>query len=166
MSDLQSKLGGGLNILQDSLQQGKQKLQTAQEISQYKKVLNDLSEARANLLLKLGEDTYRKIRSGELQDQTLGEYSQGIAEVDRKIFTSQKTLEQLNQASKEGTCSNCGNSITPDDKFCGSCGQKQETYSELTNQVNMVTCPTCEEQIPADANFCACCGSRLVLQGV
>jgi hypothetical protein len=29
MSDLQTRLGGGLNKIQDSLQQGKQKLQTA-----------------------------------------------------------------------------------------------------------------------------------------
>lgn len=163
MSDLQTKLGSGLNVLQDSLQQGKQKLQTAQEISQYKKLINDHSEARADLVLKLGEDAYRKIRSGELQDQKLREYFLEIAEIDRRIFNAQKTLEQLNQKSTAGTCSNCGNPITPEDKFCGSCGQKQELPAELNKQVNMGTCPTCEEQIPADANFCACCGSRLVL---
>lgn len=163
MSDLQTKLGGGLNMLQDSLQQGKQKLQVVQEISQFKKVINEHSENRASLLLKLGEDAYKKIRSGELQDSQLRDYFLEIAAIDHKIFNAQKTLEQLNQKSNAGSCTHCGSPITPDDKFCGSCGQKQEqtTASEQTTQ--MVACPTCEEQIPAEAKFCACCGSRMVL---
>ena len=163
MSDLQTKLGGGLNKLQDSLQQGKQKLQTVQEISQFKKEIQEFSELRSDLILKLGEDTYRKLRLGDLQDPQLHEYFHSIAELDRKIFNTQKSLESLDQKSSTTICTTCGASLSAEDKFCGSCGQKQEERTNLSDQTQLAVCPTCEEQIPADANFCACCGSRLAL---
>lgn len=163
MSDLQTKLGGGLNKLQDSLQQGKQKLQTAQEISQYKKEIQELLESRCDLILKLGEDTYRKIRANEIQDQQLREYLLDIAQLDVKVFKAEKALDLLIQKNASSTCSSCGTTLNGDDKFCGSCGQKQEERTALTNLAQMVICPTCEEQTPTDATFCSCCGSRLVL---
>ncbi|MFF2446494.1 zinc ribbon domain-containing protein [Neobacillus sp. NPDC058068] len=163
MSDLQTKLGGGLNMLQDSLQQGKQKLQVAQEISQYRKLVQENSERRADLLLKLGEDTYRRIRTGDVQDPQLREYVLKIAELDRGIFQTQKALEQLNRKSDTWACSNCGTQIGANDKFCGSCGQIQEPIAIGNDTEETAVCPTCEEQVPAQAKFCACCGSRMVL---
>ncbi len=163
MSDLQTRLGGGLNKIQDSLQQGKQKLQTAQEISQYKKEIQELSESRSDLLLKLGEDAYRKIRTGELQDNQLREYFLTIAELDRKIFRFQNALEDLSQKTATQTCSQCGAVIENGDKFCGSCGSPQEDKTVQSDPSQMAVCPACEEQIPATANFCPCCGSRQVL---
>jgi RNA polymerase subunit RPABC4/transcription elongation factor Spt4 len=163
MSDLQTRLGGGLNKIQDSLQQGKQKLQTAQEISQYKKEIQDLSESRGDLILRLGEDTYRKIRTGEILDNHLREYFLSIAELDRKIFKAQNALEILSQKSETQTCTHCGAIIENGDKFCGSCGQKQEEKNVLTDQTQLAICPACEEQIPTTAKFCPCCGSRQVL---
>lgn len=163
MSDLQTRLGGGLNIIQDSLQQGKQKLQTAQEISQYKKEIQDLSESRSDFILKLGEDAYRKIRTGELEDQQLREYLLDIGELDRKIFKAQHALELLNQKNETKTCSNCGAAIENGDKFCGSCGQKQEDQNVLNDQTQLTGCSVCEEQIPVSAKFCPCCGTRQVL---
>ncbi|WP_066067119.1 zinc ribbon domain-containing protein [Neobacillus soli] len=163
MSDLKTKLGGGLNILQDSVQQGKQKLQTAQEISQYRKLVQENSERRANLLLQLGEQTSQKIRTGELKDLQLRDYVLKIAELDRQIFQTQSALEQLNRKSDSWACSKCGSQIGVDDKFCGSCGQQQEPIATGNDTVETAVCPTCEEQVPAQGNFCACCGSRLVL---
>lgn len=165
MSDLQTKIGGGLNILQDSLQQGKQKLQTVQEISQLKKLIQENDEKRANLIFQLGEDTYRKIRSGELQDPQLRKYFLEIAEIDRNIFQGQASLEQIKQKADTRECSNCGASIGADDKFCGVCGQQQAEPLLLKDSSQLATCPTCEQSIPLQAKFCPCCGSRLSLLG-
>ncbi|WP_042354140.1 zinc ribbon domain-containing protein [Bacillus rubiinfantis] len=161
MSDLQAKLGGSLNKIQDSLQQGKQKFQAVQEMGQYKKEIQDISEARSSLILKLGEETYQKIRTGELQDVKLRDYVLEIAKLDSQIYRAQKALEELNQKGATKTCSNCGGTIDSSDKFCGFCGEKQETPAELNGQIELVSCPTCEEQIPANSSFCPCCGSRL-----
>ncbi|MGG1397300.1 zinc ribbon domain-containing protein [Bacillus salipaludis] len=161
MSDLQTKLGGSINKIQDSLQQGKQKLQTAQEISQLKRDIQEISEARSSLILKLGEDTYRRIRTGELQDPNLREYILDIAKLDSQIFKGQKALDVLNQKSQSQACSNCGGTIENGDKFCGHCGQKQEDPHDVNDQTQLLACPTCEEQIPANARFCPCCGSHL-----
>ncbi|MEH7305121.1 zinc ribbon domain-containing protein [Neobacillus drentensis] len=163
MSDLQTKLGGGLNLLQDSLQQGKQKLQTVQEVSQLKKLIQEHSEKRAELLLHLGEETYQRIRSGKLENPELGQFFVKIAELDQRIFQAQKGLEQINKKEHAWGCSNCGSPITANDKFCGSCGQRQEHLASSTESLDTIACSTCEEHVPAQASFCACCGSRLVL---
>jgi len=163
MSDLQTKLGGSLNKIQDSLQQGKQKLQTVQEMSQFKKEIQDFSETRGSLILKLGEDAYQKIRTGELQDQKLHEYVNEITKLDKQIYHAQKELENLIQKGTARACSNCGGTIDSNDKFCGFCGQKQEIPTTLNSQIELTVCPTCEEQIPVDVHFCQCCGSRSAL---
>ncbi|MCM3568997.1 zinc ribbon domain-containing protein [Neobacillus mesonae] len=163
MSDLQTKLGGGLNKIQDSFQQGKQKLQTVQEMSQFKKEIQDISESRSSLILRLGEEAYRKIRTGELQDSKLREFTADIAKLDSQIYQAQKALDSLNQKGATKTCSNCGGTIDREDKFCGFCGQKQETPASSNDQTELISCPACEEQIPANGSFCPCCGSRLAL---
>lgn len=163
MTDLQTKLGGGLNRIQNSLQQGKQKLKAAQEISQYKREIQEISESRGSLILKLGEDVYRKIRTGELQDSQLHEYFLKIAELDRKIYRAQKSLELISLNSETKTCPHCGATIERGDKFCGSCGRQQEEMLELNKQVERTACPNCEEQIPVNISFCPCCGSHLML---
>jgi predicted amidophosphoribosyltransferase len=86
-----------------------------------------------------------------------------IAELDRKVFKAQNALEILSQKSGVNTCTHCGATIENGDKFCGSCGQRQEDKNILNDQTQLATCPACEEQIPVAANFCPCCGSRLVL---
>lgn len=161
--DLKEKLGGGLNMLQDSVQQGKQKIQIAQEMSQYRKLIQERSEKRADMLLQLGEDTYQKVRSGEIQDQHLRDYTLKIVELDLQLFKAQEALEQLNRKSATSTCSNCGSEIGVNDKFCGSCGQSQTPVSARMESEDLAACPTCNEQVPMNANFCACCGSRLAL---
>ncbi|MEH7083023.1 zinc ribbon domain-containing protein [Neobacillus drentensis] len=163
MSDLQTKLGGGLNLLQDSLQQGKQKLQTVQEVSQFKKLIQEHAEKRAELLLHLGEVAYQKIRTGKLESPELGQFFLKIAELDQRIFQAQKALEQLNKKEHAWGCSNCGSQITANDKFCGSCGQRQEQLASGIESMETIVCSTCEEQVPSQASFCACCGSRLAV---
>lgn len=161
VSDLQSKLGGGLNLLQDSLQQGKQKLQTVQEVSQLKRLIQEHAEKRADLLLKLGEQTYQQIRTGQLEVPELSEFQLKIAEQDQRIFQAQKALEQLNKKASTSACANCGTALNENDKFCGSCGQRQEQAASSMDSIETVVCPTCQEHTPTQAAYCACCGSRL-----
>lgn len=163
MSDLQSKLGEGLNKIQGSLQHGKQKIQTVQEISGYKKVIQEKAEARANLLLRLGEETYKKIRSGEIKDDSLNEFLTNIASFDKDIYQAQKSIESLNLITESRSCKNCGTQVSNDDKFCGSCGQVQEMASVNMDQQEMVACPVCEEKIPSKSEFCVCCGVHVGL---
>ncbi|MDZ5472038.1 zinc ribbon domain-containing protein [Bacillus sp. 31A1R] len=161
MSDLQTKLGGGINKIQDSLQQGKQKLQIAQEISQYNKLISETAEKRAEVIFKLGETIYRKIRSGEIQDSDLHNIGKEVVEYDQTIYKAQVMLAQLKMKTEHNSsCSGCGTSLTSDDKFCGSCGQKVERV-EVTEVAEMAACPTCEEQVPVNGAFCSCCGNRL-----
>ncbi|MBM7703991.1 zinc ribbon domain-containing protein [Metabacillus iocasae] len=157
MNDLQTKLGGGLNKIQDSLQQGKQKIQVAQEVSQYKKIIQDAGMQRAEILLQIGENVYQKVRSGELQHAELLQDVQAISTLDRKIYQAQQSISQLTQASALGALCSCGAAITPADKFCGSCGSQVELQQTSIEETK--SCSTCEEQIAVTANFCTCCGA-------
>jgi hypothetical protein len=96
VSDLQTKLGDSLHLLQDSLKQGKQEPHTVQEASQFKRLIQETSERRAEMLLQLGEQTYQKIRTGNLENPELGQFFLQIAELDQRIFLAQKALEQIN----------------------------------------------------------------------
>jgi len=161
MSDLQSKLGGGLNKIQGSLQQGKLKIQTAQELNQYNKMIAEGLDERTEIILKIGEEVYKKLRSGDLQDESLGELAKDIVFLDQKIFQARKMVERANESSKEeNTCSNCQSKLAPGDKFCGSCGYMvQET--EKQEDIELIACSHCQELVPGNAAFCSCCGNRL-----
>lgn len=161
MSDLQTKLGGGLNILQDGLQQGKQKLQNVQEASQLKKNLQETSEQRASLMIKLGEEAYKMVRRGSLLDDKLVQMSLPLLNLDVQAYQVQQALEELHKASGDGpVCKNCGNQVTELDKFCGSCGSQVENEAAATVESG-VQCEKCNANVPHDANFCGCCGTNL-----
>ncbi|MBJ3788648.1 zinc ribbon domain-containing protein, partial [Bacillus sp. OA1] len=55
MSDLQTKLGSGMNKLQEGIEQGKMKLQVAQEIAQLKKGMQVQMQKKAGVLLEVGQ---------------------------------------------------------------------------------------------------------------
>ena len=54
LSDLQTKLGSGMNKLQEGIEQGKMKLQVAQEIAQLKKGMQVQMQKKAEVLLEVG----------------------------------------------------------------------------------------------------------------
>jgi hypothetical protein len=161
MSDLQSKLGGGLNRIQDSLQQGKQKLHTVQEMNQYKRVIQESSEKRAEIIIKLGEVVYKKIRSGEIEDADFKTIIQDVIKLDQLVYRAEVELEKLQEKSINNfSCPSCNTPILPGDKFCGACGSKVEEAKGEEN-VEKAPCPACEEQVPVHATFCGCCGNHL-----
>lgn len=159
MNDLQSKLGGGLNKIQDSLQQGKQKLQTVQEISQQKKIIQDASSKRALLLIQAGEEVYRKVRNGDIQNEELKERFNLLIELDQRIYGAQQMITSLNQANSDSmSCTGCGSAVTANDKFCGSCGT--QVVIPNSEELDTKVCHTCDQSVPANTQFCNCCGTK------
>lgn len=161
MNELQDKLGSGLNKIQDSLQTNKQKLQNAQTINQYKRSIQENGMKRNEILLQLGEELYKKLRSNEINPtEELTKKMTSLMEFDHVIFKSQQSIAELNsQSHTEYACNSCGSPVTSEDKFCGGCGVKVELPKSDT-AVEKSTCPSCEEQIPLNAVFCNCCGLK------
>ena len=156
MSEFQTKIGGGLNKIQDSLQQGKHKLQVAQETSQFRKKVQVHAQTRAKLMIELGETAYRKIRSNELEDGELLKSAEDIAKHDKEMFKAQKMISVLTSQTQDSENCICGSPISSDMKFCGSCGQKVEIVA--TSMEEEKFCGFCQEGIPMSARYCTCCG--------
>ncbi|MFJ8245984.1 zinc ribbon domain-containing protein [Peribacillus asahii] len=161
MNDLHEKLGSGLNKIQDSLQTNKQKFQNAQGVNQHKKIIQEASLKRNEILLQLGEELYKKLRSNEIQSDKLSSKVASLIDLDRSIFQSQQAIAELTtHSTMDHSCTACGSTVTSDDKFCGSCGAKVELPKrEILTET--ATCPTCEEHIPVHAMFCNCCGTKV-----
>ncbi|MBH9968185.1 double zinc ribbon domain-containing protein [[Bacillus] enclensis] len=158
MSEFQTKIGGGLNKLQGSLQQGKQKLQTAQETSQYRKVVSDEAQKRVQLIIDLGELAYLKVRSNQLDDDEMRKSVEAIVSHDKEVFKAKKMISLLTARSANSETCSCGSPITSDMKYCGSCGQKVEIMPESSEAER--ECGYCEQMIPVSAQFCTCCGRK------
>ncbi|WP_110928702.1 zinc ribbon domain-containing protein [Bacillus massiliglaciei] len=161
MSELQEKIGSGLNKIQDSLQSNKQKLQNAQTASQYKRIIQEEGAKRHDILLQLGEEVYKKLRRNEIQSEEMSGKVTSLIELDKKLYKAQQAVAELQaQSDARFSCGSCGAPITPDDKFCGGCGSKVELpkQEETTEQT---ACPACEEKISVNAAYCSCCGSKM-----
>ncbi|MCA0172854.1 zinc ribbon domain-containing protein [Bacillus sp. RAR_GA_16] len=158
MSDLQTKIGGGLSKLQDGLQQGKTKLQTAQEVSQLRKHASDAASNRMKVINQLGELTYRLLRKGEIQHSELNEQMERLLPYDLELYQANRSLSQMKKESSDHVCE-CGAPIQEEDTFCGSCGSKVlivEPPEALATQ----PCDRCKEEVPETARFCGCCGLK------
>jgi hypothetical protein len=158
MSDLQAKLGGGLNKLQDGIQQSKNKLQTAQEISQYKKAIQEKRLTRSNLILKLGEELYEKMRKGLIEESMFNQPAEEILRIDMEIYSAQNRLSELNDKNlSQGSTCECGAAVGEADKFCGGCGKSVIAAVKQTEPTK--ECQVCETPNPVSSKFCGCCGS-------
>ncbi|WP_252502117.1 zinc ribbon domain-containing protein [Sporosarcina sp. Marseille-Q4943] len=156
---IQTKIGGGLNKLQDTIQTGKQKMQLVQETSQVKTEMEQIRQERIKLIIQLGNDIHLKIRKGLEKDENLLKLSALIERLDKEIYSKAKQLELLKaqQASDTASCSGCKNPVQPTDKFCGHCGEavaQQKTSEETLEKA----CMNCETNITESAVFCPCCG--------
>jgi hypothetical protein len=56
-------------------------------------------------------------------------------------------------------CINCGNKLTPNDKFCSSCGSA--VTKDLIPEKKLKTCPSCHHTAEWDDHFCLLCGTPL-----
>ena len=162
LSTIQTKIGGGLNKIQDTLQQGKQKMQTVQEASQIRQAIDQLRQKRLESIVDLGNEIHKKVRLGSFHDEEFVGISSQIERVDKEIFALAKNLEQLQrEESQSNHCSNCKNPIQSSDKFCGSCGNAVNIETKVEEETKV--CLQCDEDIPETAAFCPCCGT--VIQG-
>lgn len=160
MSTLQSKVGDGLNILQDTLQQGKQKVATVQEVGQIRQQLEQLRQKRIEQILTLGNAVHQDIREGVILEPRYLQITEPIGQLDREIYSLAKSLELLQQSQKANNqCPSCKKAIGESDKFCGSCGETLPSNEPI--QVNEIACKHCEMMIPEQSSFCPCCGFSL-----
>ncbi|MED4884694.1 zinc ribbon domain-containing protein [Bacillus smithii] len=161
MGELQTRIGGGLFKIKGGLEQGKQKVLLTQEILQHKKVIEEAGAKRADFILQLGEEVYRKMRSGEWEHKEWSERIAEIAGLDQTIYRAKQELQRLNQKfGSDNVCRQCGAQVTPLDKFCGSCGAKV-VQEEDVKETETVACSLCGEQVPVSAQFCKCCGTKM-----
>ncbi|MEK4439095.1 zinc ribbon domain-containing protein [Paenibacillus sp. FSL K6-2862] len=160
-NNFQNIIGEGLSKLQGGIEQGKQKLQTAQEINELNKHANDLNQKKSKILLDLGQLAYYKIRTGQISDIEMTELTKDVLQLDQQIYGSLRQLSQLNNSKQQGTtCEKCGNLTDGIDKYCGSCGSKVEVQQVIVNQGDL-ECLSCGELAPLNANHCPCCGMRM-----
>ncbi|WP_263629633.1 zinc ribbon domain-containing protein [Bacillus tianshenii] len=158
-NDLQTRLGEGLSKVQGGIEQGKQKLQVAQEISRLKKSMAECSLKKSKILLELGQVTYRKLRSGLIQDEELATHVGSIVGLDKQMYTASKQIIELSKTTQNGIACSCGTVNGATDRFCGGCGSKIEQPNEI-DLSTASACGKCEEVVPVGANFCPCCGSK------
>lgn len=161
MNEFQNKVGGSLNKIQDSLQQGKQKLQTVQEISQIEQSLSALRQKRQELIVLMGNKVHKKLRLNEITDTDFQEISTNIEAIDKNIYQQARAVDQLKTSSQNiYICTSCNSEVNPSDKFCGSCGTPVVIMETVEEELK--SCQECEEEIPHSALFCPCCGNPTV----
>lgn len=150
MEDFKSKFFEGANTV-------KEKFETSQELSETRAELKKLEDERTNFILELGESAYANFRRKLEEDLP---YTDQIIEIDKRIHELLKVIEEKKKEAEERTCE-CGNPLSPSDKFCKKCGKKVEEEKEV-DQEDMLACPTCHTLNEEDNNFCISCGNKLV----
>ncbi|WP_002144806.1 zinc ribbon domain-containing protein [Bacillus cereus] len=158
MSDLQSKFGNGMNKLQEGIEQGKMKLQVAQEIAQLKKITQEKLQAKTEILLELGQTVYMQLREDEVRVDLLKAIVAPVQELDVAIYNTRRKMSNLQSQEQKGQCS-CGGPLSLNDKFCGQCGKENELLLQSKN-IEKEACSSCGEQIATEATFCPACGMK------
>ena len=95
LSDLQTKLGSGMNKLQEGIEQGKMKLQVAQEIAQLKKGMQVQMQKKAEVLLEVGQQVYVQLRGSGVNEASLKEMIAPVQEFDVAIYQARKRIVEL-----------------------------------------------------------------------
>ena len=159
MENFQSKIQKGLNTVQKGIEGGKNKFQTSQEIIALKDMVEENEEKRTNLILSLGELTYGKIRNNKINDDEVNSLAEDILELDKEIFNLLKIIDEKNIEEHSLICE-CGNLLTPSDRFCKNCGKKVEQISAKDDEEKTI-CHRCESEILASSKYCNCCGIKI-----
>lgn len=159
LSDLQTKLGSGMNKLQEGIEQGKMKLQVVQEIAQLKKEVQDQLHKKTEILLELGQQVYVQLRGNGVKEEQLQQLVIPVQHYDIAIYQARKRIAELQrQQGDKGTCE-CGGSLSLTDKFCGTCG-KPNSMMIVEKHVETAACSSCNEQIAKSTIFCPVCGMK------
>jgi NADH pyrophosphatase NudC (nudix superfamily) len=163
MSDVQAKLGEGLNKLKDGIEQGKQKLQQVQETSELKRKVKEYSQKKAKIYLDLGGTVYQMIRNNQISNDHLVNISKAIVDLDKAIYQSVRKINELSESDQKLLKCECGAFTQATDKFCGACGKKNQ-QQEPVNEQSLVACKVCKIEILRSPGYCPCCGSKDILE--
>ncbi|MDM5157310.1 zinc ribbon domain-containing protein [Bacillus sp. DX1.1] len=159
MSDLQTKLGSGMNKLQEGIEQGKMKLQIAQEIAQLNKEIQVQLHKKTEVLLELGQRVYVQLRDTGVKEEPLKKLVAPIQHFDVAIYQARKRIVELQKQQGEKATCECGGSLSISDKFCGTCG-KPNPMLAVESSVEKVACVSCNEHIAKNSIFCPVCGVK------
>lgn len=159
MSDIQSKFHKGIKSIQRGYEESKEKFQTTQEIINIKDRVSQKEEQRMKLIVSLGEKYYFLYRNGLVEDSEVQKIGAEIQELDKSIFSDLKLIEEKSGNKTQYRKCECGAPLTPEDKFCRSCGKEVEIQEEESTE--MIICTNCEAEIPANSKYCNCCGKKL-----
>ncbi|WP_075983074.1 zinc ribbon domain-containing protein [Bacillus massilinigeriensis] len=143
-----------MNIIEEKLNNG-MNLQDSQTLNN---ILQESGLKRNEVLLQLGEEYYKKIRSEGITSDDLKGKIDIMIELDRTIFQCKRAMAEL-EAGHGDVCSSCRAPVSKEDKFCGECGAKID-QPEQKEVLETVACPSCKEQIPVNSTFCPCCGMK------
>lgn len=150
MEDMKSKIFKGASSV-------KEKFESSQELNELKLEVRELEKKRTNYILELGEAAYANFRRGEEIELLFGDR---IRELDKRMFGLLNIIEQKRRLEAGQVCE-CGNALTPEDKFCKECGKKVEVFSQLDPN-EMIECSTCKTLNPETNKYCNSCGYRLI----
>ena len=127
------------------------------EIDKLNKSVEDASLRKEEALLALGIFIYKKVREGLLDNEEINEKCESIIGFDHVIYDSKVKIDKFNKQLQGIKCS-CGAILTPEDRFCGKCGQKVEIPVDNTEYIE---CKRCLSNIDKTSTYCPCCGIKL-----
>lgn len=159
LSDLQTKLGSGMNKLQEGFEQGKMKLQAAQEIAQLKKEIQVQLQKKTEVLLDLGQKVYVQLRDTGVKEEELKQLVVPIQHFDVAIYQARKRIVELQKQQGDKMTCECGGPLAFNDKFCGTCG-KPNPMLVVESDVDTTACSSCHEDIATNSIFCPVCGMK------
>lgn len=114
---------------------------------------------------EIGKAVYSRYQSGEETDKDILKLAKKIDKLKTEIKDMQTKI-LYNKSLRE--CSNCGEVISIDSKFCTNCGEKQkavkikEEKKEAKKEEVEVekVCPECGEICDKEVKFCSKCGHQ------
>ena len=127
------------------------------EIDKLNKSVEDASLRKEEALLELGIFIYKQVREGLLDNDEINEKCESIIGFDHVIYDSKVKIDKFNKQLQGIKCS-CGAILTPEDRFCGKCGQKVEIPVDNTEYIE---CKRCLSNIDKTSTYCPCCGIKL-----
>lgn len=159
MDSLQTKVQKGLNNMQRGIEEGKNKIQSSQEILALREEVNQLEESRTYFIFELGEMTYKKIRDNEISEEDFKTLGLEVSILDRKIFNLLKAIDEKSKREEDLLCM-CGAKLTHNDRFCKECGKKVDVFTSSDSNETLL-CKNCETENTSDNNYCNCCGKKI-----
>ena len=112
-------------------------------------------------LTKMVEEIVKKVEPDvnviENSNKEINEKCESIIGFDHVIYDSKVKIDKFNKQLQGIKCS-CGAILTPEDRFCGKCGQKVEIPVDNTEYIE---CKRCLSNIDKTSTYCPCCGIKL-----